>query len=178
MDLQKAKVVQRATRSMLKQLEEQFDYFQRKRQTFYAEFMEKGSQNQQFWYRTDAFGRVQLQNDAAFVVEQLFVLPSESAFEGSTEWKLSITDLSAGRELTQINARVPDVDSEALPVQPLAPVLDSGNTHDDGDYWFYLVEQYLLPRSSVLEFRVSNGSTLGDDDILLSNLVLGGHKVF
>jgi hypothetical protein len=185
MDYRTAKELLRATRSTLKQLEEQLEFFERQRERKYAEYFETGGDNQLFWYRSDDFGRIQLQSDAAFVVEQLFCFPQVTNDVFSTQptsWRFSMVDLSAARDLTHIVNRVPNASDEALPLEVLSPSTVRGGVFsgdllgDQNDYWAFLVDQYLLPRSAVLEFRVSNPASGGES--LLPQFVLGGFKKF
>jgi|OM-RGC.v1.019563308 hypothetical protein len=180
MDYQAAKEVLKATRSTLKQVEEQLDFFERKRAEAYAEYLERGSRNQKYFYRSDANGLVQLDNDAAFVVEQLFCFPyplGNDLLDIPLPWRFSLRDRSSGRDLTEVFNRVPATSDEAVPIEMLSPSWQIvPYFQDQDDYWFYLPSQYLLPRASVLEFRVSNLASA--TSVLLPEFVLGGHKIY
>lgn len=163
-------------RSTLKQAEEQLQYFQNKRDAFYARYRETGAQKQQFFYRSDANGLIQLQSDAAFVMESIFFV-STTTNTTAPFARFSLLSESAGREITHIKNRVPAVDDEELSLMFLSPTangLYATRGGDLGDYWFYLTHQYLVPRSSVFRVRIDDTNSQPD----LDDFVIGGYKVY
>lgn len=183
-----------AYRSSIKQLEEQLSFYARKRAQEYAPYQVTEGSKQQFWYRADARGLIQMQNDSAFVCEQILAFPAGSppVFPGAgapsyapPTWRFSLEDASSGRELTFAEVRVPNTADEPIPLEVLSPSALAADPYgDQNDYWFYGVTQYLIGRAAVLRLRVSNPPVAGlvldapDVETLLPNFVLGGYKVY
>lgn len=176
--MQTSKDLLSAYRSSLKQLEEQLAFFRRRRVQEEQEYNETFATKEQFFYRSNAQGLIQLQNDASFVAEALFALPSAGSVGlNNTTWRYSLVDASSYRELAHAVTRVPLPGDEPIPLNMLSPSNYQGDVgRDENDYWFYFLNQYLLPRGGVIRAAVSNPPTA--TSVLLPDFVLGGFKVY
>lgn len=161
------------------------------------EFDETFSEKQAFFYLStytqgDTEARIQMDQDAAYVVEKVVVLSTsqpDASLDGfptptPPERTFSLVDDYSGRELTISTVGKQPVSSGALPVFAV-PIVTTNATIDQvsfsvgqQEWWWQLHDEFILPRGSVL--RIRSTTLLGEvrpSDFFFS-VALVGYKVF
>lgn len=185
----------KTNKELLRVLDEQLAELER----VAPEFDETFSEKQSFFYLStytdgDTEARIQMDQDAAYVVEKVVVLstsqPQEQleieGFPVSTppERTFSLVDDYSGRELTISTVGKQPVSSGALPVFAV-PIVSTNITPQQAsfalgqqEWWWQLHDEFVLPRGSVLRIR---STTLAEEirpSDFFFTVALIGYKVF
>jgi hypothetical protein len=194
----------KTNRELLRVLDEQLGVLER----VPPEYAETFSEKQAYVYlstytRGDTEARIQIDQDAAYVAEKLFILERSSAdkpavqndipldgipFPLSPRRTFSLVDENSGRELTISAVGKQPVSSGAVPTFAIPFVADNvyvGGTlgsytpyTGQAEWWFQLRDEFILPRGSVLRIR----STTLEGEVPPADfdftVALVGYKVF
>lgn len=190
-----------SAKNMLRVLNEHLDALDARHQALIDEFVELPSRNQHYFVLSDDNGRLELFQDAAFVVEQIFVVGQQLFDE--TFFQLSIQDNGSSRFITLSNrpavldtytpAVVPAwpatrfdeiADSNFVPPEMLVPMYGVVNEFaiaPNVDCWLDLPVEWLLPRGDVVLIRLNpipTTATVAGDVSGVPQVILSGYKVY
>lgn len=185
----------KTNRELLRVLDEQLAVLERVAPEYAETFSEKQAYIYLSTYTSgDTEARIQIDQDATYVVEKLFVLEESTPKEDGDPPMLpptrtfSLVDDNSGRELTISAVGKQPVSSGAVPTFAI-PFVTNGVSRVSGlgsytpytgqtEWWFQFRDEFVLPRGSVLRIR----STTLDGEIKPADfrftVALVGYKVF
>lgn len=190
------KHILKTNRELLRVLDEQLGVLER----VAPEYAETFSEKQAYIYlstytRGDTEARIQIDQDATYVAEKLFVLAQSTPEEGEFDppalppsRTFSLVDDNSGRELTISAVGKQPVSSGAVPTFAI-PFVTTGVSREgflgsytpytgQTEWWFQFRDEFVLPRGSVLRIR----STTLDGEVKPEDfkftVALVGYKVF
>jgi len=178
----------RSTARMLAVLDSHLQYLEAKQAKAGLEYLQIPSRNQQYFHVMDSGGVVRVQQDAAFVVEQVFITSIESIGINGTYF--SMTDVSAYRSVTVgaraggnnvfSSATAMPTDSVLVPTKVLVPQISDYTSNGLNDYWYVLPVEWQLPRGGALQFAFMGDSGSGHqfNDPASYTVTVSGYKVF
>lgn len=197
------KYLLKTNRELLRVLDEQLAELER----VAPEFDETFSEKQAFFYlstftRGDTEARIQMDQDAAFVAEKLFIIQDASPRLDSpgsfsplpypplpASRTFSFVDDYSGREMTLSTVGKQPVSSGAVPVTAIpfvatnvaiSPGLPGSFTPHTGqnEWWFQLPNEFILPRGSVIRVRSTTLEGQVPPALFGFSVALAGYKVF
>ena len=189
----------KTNRELLRVLDEQLGELERVAPEYADTFSEKQAYIYLSTYtQGDTEARIQIDQDATYVAEQLFILeessPSPEPFAQGAPPELpasrtfSLVDENSGRELTISAVGKQPVSSGAVPTFAI-PFVTNGVTKNgvlgsytpytgQTEWWFQFRDEFVIPRGAVLRIR----STTLDGEVkpqdFRFSVALVGYKVF
>jgi len=189
----------KTNRELLRVLDEQLGELERVAPEYADTFSEKQAYIYLSTYtQGDTEARIQIDQDATYVAEQLFILeessPSPEPFAQGVPPELpasrtfSLVDENSGRELTISAVGKQPVSSGAVPTFAI-PFVTNGVTKNgvlgsytpytgQTEWWFQFRDEFVIPRGAVLRIR----STTLDGEVkpqdFRFSVALVGYKVF
>lgn len=189
----------KTNRELLRVLDEQLGELERVAPEYADTFSEKQAYIYLSTYtQGDTEARIQIDQDATYVAEQLFILedsaPSTAPFAQGEPLALpasrtfSLVDENSGREMTISAVGKQPVSSGAVPTFAI-PFVTNGVSKNgtlgsytpytgQTEWWFQFRDEFVLPRGAVLRIR----STTLDGEVkpqdFIFSVALVGYKVF